>query len=49
MTEPLSPADEINAERHKAFKDSIKINEMIEDEIKVLKEKEDEEGLPSRL
>ena len=46
MTEPLSPADEINAERREVFKDSKKINEMIEDEIKVLKEKEDEEGLP---
>ena len=46
MTEPLSPADEINAERREVFKDSIKINEMIEDEIKVLKQKEDEEGLP---
>jgi hypothetical protein len=43
MTEPLSPADEINAERREVFKDSIKINEMIDDEIKVLKEKEKED------
>lgn len=46
MIEPLSPADEINAERREVFKDSKKINEMIEEAIKVLKEKEDEEGLP---
>ena len=44
MTEPFS--DDFNTEMREVFKDSIKIYEMIEDGIKVLKEKDDEEGLP---